>query len=256
MQYENNSTGDSVENIQSLTTRIAELTQSVDFWNTGMLVTLVLAFVVAGAVALTTRMSIVRAKALEEVQSEIIKAKDRQLAIDLRKKDGEIAEAKKDAAEANRTAEKERLARIKIEEKLAPRTLSDNQRQDVIQKISKYKNILVDILQLGDGAEQQHMRQLLSIVVRQAKWKTHEWSAPGTDPIIGIAIGVSDTATELEKSAAHDLLAALKDTRLFIDSTPPFKAGAHTPEWPGFVMGEKDIQAGIAPIRIYIGLKP
>jgi hypothetical protein len=168
----------------------------------------------------------------------------------------EAAQANARAAEANKIAEEERLARIKIEERLAPRNLSDEQRDTVSKKISKYPNVLIDILQLGDSGELQHMRLLLSATFKQANWRTHEWIVPGSDPIIGLAIGVSDTATEIEKNAAHDLLIALKDSNLLVNSMPTFKAGAHTPEWPGFVMGEEGVAAGTAQVRIYIGIKP
>jgi hypothetical protein len=134
------SEGEKVPDIQSLTLRAQDLTRSVDAWNTAMIWVLVLAAMAAIAVVVVTRIVLTRAKQLADVQEELIRAKDKQLALDLKDKDlkiseaGEkaataetkaegfrldIAKANERAAEANRIAEQERLARLKLEASLA-----------------------------------------------------------------------------------------------------------------------------------------
>jgi len=49
-----------------------------------------------------------------------------------------MADAQAKAAEANRIAEEERLARIKIEQRLAPRTLTIEQQQRIVDKIKPF----------------------------------------------------------------------------------------------------------------------
>jgi uncharacterized membrane protein len=49
-----------------------------------------------------------------------------------------VADAQAKAAQANRIAEEERLARIKIEQRMAPRTLTIEQRQRVIDTIKPF----------------------------------------------------------------------------------------------------------------------
>src|SRR2546425_7214907 len=84
---------ENVSEIQSLTTRAQDLSQSVEWWNEAIIWALVFAAIAAVAVVITTRIAITRAKQLADAQDAVIKAKDRQLAIDLLEKDKQIAEA-------------------------------------------------------------------------------------------------------------------------------------------------------------------
>lgn len=92
--------------IQLLTERVRALNQSTDWWNDKMVWALVLAAVAAIFVVLTTVMALKRAGQMNEAQSELIKAKDRELAVDLGDKGLKIAEAQRGAAEANERATK------------------------------------------------------------------------------------------------------------------------------------------------------
>ncbi|HYK58145.1 MAG TPA: hypothetical protein VEV85_01835 [Bryobacteraceae bacterium] len=85
--------GENVPEIQSLTLRVNALNQSVDWWNTAMVWALVFAALAAVAVVVTTRVALMRAKELGDVQAELIQAKDRQLTLDLKDKDSKIAQA-------------------------------------------------------------------------------------------------------------------------------------------------------------------
>ena len=85
--------GENVPEIQSLTLRVNALNQSVDWWNTAMVWALVFAALAALAVVVTTRVALMRAKELGDVQAELIQAKDRQLTLDLKDKDSKIAQA-------------------------------------------------------------------------------------------------------------------------------------------------------------------
>ena len=129
--------GENVPEIQSLTLRVNALNQSVDWWNTAMVWALVFAALAAVAVVVTTRVPLMRAKELGDVQAELIQAKDRQLTLDLKDKDSKIAQALKDSADANRTAESERLARVKIESKVAWRRLTQEQPDEMGRNIAR-----------------------------------------------------------------------------------------------------------------------
>jgi hypothetical protein len=63
-----------VPDIQSLTARAHDLSQKVDWWNNAMVWALVAGAIIAAAVVITTRMVIVRAGQLADVQEEIIAA--------------------------------------------------------------------------------------------------------------------------------------------------------------------------------------
>lgn len=99
------SEGENLSEIQSLTDRAESLSQAVDWWNTAMIWALVFAAIAAIVVVATTRRAITSAKQLSSAQEELIRAKDRQLAIDLRDKDAKIADAVRGSSEANLRAE-------------------------------------------------------------------------------------------------------------------------------------------------------
>jgi hypothetical protein len=90
-----NATRSEVENvseIQALTARANALNGSVEWWNSAMIWALVFAALAAIAVVLTTRVALVRAKQLGDAQGALIRAKDAQLAVDLRTKDEKISD--------------------------------------------------------------------------------------------------------------------------------------------------------------------
>src|SRR5712691_4395853 len=106
------SEGENVPEIQVLTEHVRVLSQATDWWNALMIWALMAAAISAAAVVGTTMMALKGARQVAAAQSALIDAKDKQLALDLRDKDVKIAQAGKDAAEAN-------LARVEIEARVA-----------------------------------------------------------------------------------------------------------------------------------------
>jgi len=96
---------------------------------------LVFAALAAVAVVVTTRAPLMRAKELGDVQAELIQAK--QLTLDLKDKDSKIALAERIRRTPNRTAESERLARVKIESKVAWRRLTQEQQDEMGRNIAR-----------------------------------------------------------------------------------------------------------------------
>lgn len=141
-----------ISEIDSLTTRRNALSEAVDFWNRWMLWGLVIAAVAAAWIVLTTRLTVLRSQQLSAAQGELDLAKDRQLQTDLKEKDVEIGNlkmksetaeagitsAQAEAARANLLAEQERLARVKLEKQLAPRMLSEKDRQDIADHLRMF----------------------------------------------------------------------------------------------------------------------
>ena len=111
--------------IQSLTLRVRELSQSVDFWNLVMLWALGLAALAAVAVGITTRIVITHSGQLSKAQELLSEAKDRQLQGDLKQKEVEVVGLQKDASDAKAAQqrvetelEKQRERTAKAEETL------------------------------------------------------------------------------------------------------------------------------------------
>lgn len=162
------------------------------------------------------------------------------------------AEANARAAEANRIAEGERLARVKIEEKLAPRSITPEQIAGLSRRLKPYAGIAIDILQIGESPEITHFRSLIEIPLRAAGLHPLSSTAVGSGSFIGLSVGVLADANSSEKTAATALLSALNAEGIVTQNAGIVKRE----DWPGFIMAAKDKTANKAPIRIYVGSKP
>ena len=118
----------SVPSIEDLTRQAAQLHDTVNWWNDWVVRSLIAAALAAAAVVVTTRMQLFRAKQLDEVQAQLLKSKEAQLASDLKDKDVKIAEANE---RANQAALE--LAKFK-----APRTLSGEQMNQIVMKMRRF----------------------------------------------------------------------------------------------------------------------
>src|SRR5216683_5223045 len=127
------SEGENVPEIESLTLRVGELSRSVDLWNLLMLWGLAGAMTAAAFVLLTTRIIVTRTGELTKAQDLLSSAKDRQLQSDLRLKDveigtlkvrsdtaeAEISKAQADAAKATQQAAAAKTAQQQVQIELA-----------------------------------------------------------------------------------------------------------------------------------------
>lgn len=165
------SEGDKVSDIQSLTDQVRDLNQAVDCWNTATVVALIFAALAALAIVLTTRMGLKRAKQLAAAQGELLQAKDRQLVSDLKEKDTKIADAMKSAAEANEKAEREKLARLKLEKELAPRRLTGEQKTKLVKLLEKNPGEIAIVSAVVDG-ESSDFADDFDSAFKLARWKT------------------------------------------------------------------------------------
>ena len=172
-----NSKGDNVTNIQALASVVEQLEKSFDSWNGWVLFfTFATAFAAAGYFAVSC-MANVRGKQLKNAQTALMEAKDTQLTIDLKAKDVDIANAQKAAAEANRIAEGERLARLKLEEKLAWRKLTPEQQNRIASKIKSFDGQKYDLFVVNE-AEPMNMLRIVDDILQKSGWK----KVPPTDP--------------------------------------------------------------------------
>jgi hypothetical protein len=161
----------------------------------------------------------------------------------------EIAHANERAAEANKIAEGERLARIKIEAELAPRSISTEQMSGLTSRLKQYAGISIDILQIGESPEITHFRSLIETPLRAAGFDVFTTTAVGSGSFVGLSVGVFVDASESDKMAASALLSSLNAEGISAAYDGTFKRD----NWPGFTMAPPG--ANKAPIRIYVGSK-
>jgi hypothetical protein len=162
-----NSIGSSASlSMSHLTARADELNKAVDHWNHGMLWSLALAALAACAVLVTTRMVLFRAKQLNEVQAQLLKAKDNELARNLKDKDLKIAEAN----------ERANVAALELEKFKAPRFLSSAGQSELAEAMKQYTGVTFDggIGPLNDP-EPQHLFDSIAQALLQAGWRQVGW---------------------------------------------------------------------------------
>jgi hypothetical protein len=206
--------------IHTLTERARVLSDATDWWNGKMVLSLVLAAVAAVLVVLTTVMALKRAGQTNDVQTDLIRAKDRQLALELRDRDVQIAGAMRLAADANKAPEDERMARAELEANVAWRSLSDSQRNGVRATLARFSGQLVECSFLSSDTEAFSFSADIAATLRLAHWQVippnpnvfslKETSLPTTaSPIETIDFGVEVTSTSdtLATSAAHTFVA-------------------------------------------------
>src|ERR1700722_7711082 len=114
----NKPTGENVSDIQSLTLRVENLSQSVDWWNLAMVWTAWAAALVATMAGITLGIALSKTKTRDKAQSELDSAKERQHSLDLKGQDLKIEQTKKETAFLREQAEHEALERAKIDERL------------------------------------------------------------------------------------------------------------------------------------------
>jgi hypothetical protein len=90
----------SVSEMERLAARVAELSSKADFWNNGVLIFLVVTALAAAGIVVCQRLAFVRTRQASEAQGKVDLAKEAQLKLDLKDKDGKIAELQKDASDA------------------------------------------------------------------------------------------------------------------------------------------------------------
>ena len=245
--------------IQSLTDEIQRLSQSIAWWNKWVIVGMTATAIAASFLVIAQLMVNKDSKVLSDTQERLIKLKDEKVADELSSKGVLIAKANERAAnaemraaEANQIAEGERLARVKIEERLAPRSLTARQIASLAERLKPYAGISIDILQIGESPEITHFRSLIETPLRKAGLRPLSSTAVGSGSFIGVSVGILVGASDPEKMAAAAILAALNAEGITTQNAGTVKRE----DWPGFVMAPTGETSNKAPIRIYVGSKP
>jgi hypothetical protein len=149
-------------------------------------------------------------------RQRIAKDKEDELERFKAEKDAEIRSAIARAAEANKIAETERLERIKIEEKLAWRSLSADQQQQIISKLVRFRGAPFQVRVFQEPEALRFMNQMLDIL-HSANWTqlpivaameiTTKYGTVGISLGAGVSIYV-DASHESDLGPAGKALAA------------------------------------------------
>jgi hypothetical protein len=162
----------------------------------------------------------------------------------------EIVSLKRDVAESNRLAEQDRLARMKIEERLAPRQLTEKNRDAIIPLLRQFADAgrLVDIIKYPNDAEVDALTYQVLQVLRDAAWKPTVYGPASSKPMSGIVVEF-DPKNPSTRNAATALHSALTDAGL-----NPKGPNPSLPRHEAFTAPPGTPPAG-ASIRLTIGSK-
>lgn len=210
-------------------------------------------FGAGGIAAFATVITVLAGVAQNRINNALAERRDREFANFRIASETRIAELQRATAEANQKAEEERLARTKIEERLAPRSVTPAQVQKVVEAISGFHGTDAAVMVAGETQEIGNVAGAVVVILRIAGWTTDSWIWTGIGPFTGINVATKSNASSAEESAADALVQVLQDAGLAAAkmSWPP----ANWDSFGGILNGppkwDKD-----APIRIVIGAKP
>jgi hypothetical protein len=274
----------------SLISRINRLRDSADWWNKWYLIlgagTVIVTALAGGTAAYFQYVAVVKARLLADAEAELgrLREKDKDLQIaDARARAGnaeahlaeanertalarreaaeasakaegfrlDIANANERAAGANRIAESERLARVQLEIRLAPRTLTAEQHGQLVAMLSPFAKTAVAVIRFGDTQEVQNIGSSVANCLRKAGWTVNLSTAlGGGGNVTGMLIGVRANSDQKTQRAAVALISGL--TSIGISAAP----------WDFVQLAvEKITRIGDTggadnPIRVFIGAKP
>lgn len=214
---------DIVLEIQALTSRVQELSESVDRWNSVMLWGLLFAALAAAWVGISTRLIVVRTGQQAKAEALLNAAKERQLQADLKEKEVQIGNLKlrSDTAEAGiatargdasralteqqrvqmelaaqeqKTAEAQRSL-LELRERIKPRRLNDKDAAAFVAALKTLPSGTIDFGYTSAGGDEtfNFAKQFLSLF-QQAGWTVQNNASIAQHldvQVIGVGILVS-----------------------------------------------------------------
>ncbi len=209
----------------------------------------------AAIVALiATALTIVAGIAQNRLNARIADNKDRAFNEFRINSETRAAELQKLAAEANQKAEEEKLARVKIEARLAPRTLSDDDVRTIAAAMATYKDLPIDIFVNGSSTDTGAVANRIVAALTSAQCKPLAWLWTGAPLVSGIAVAPKSDADPVARDAAQVLLNALKEAGLDV-SIMVWPSNAWG-QFTGFLATPPPFEPNRSQLRIIVGTKP
>ena len=189
---------------------------------------------------------------LSAVSSELQRASDKEVA-ELNREAGEArksaGEAMERAAHLEKQAEDERVARLKIEERMAPRKIDPRRLIAIRERLSAFKGYRADIGAVPGTFEGMQFASRLQLLLINAQWSANFMQAEAEGPLGGVVLGVMVKSTSDPRSiaAAKAVVEILKEEK--IDAF--FRTGL-----PGPFPNSPQDDPAIFRVLIVVGNKP
>ncbi len=161
------------------------------------------------------------------------------------------ANAEKQAAKSNEIAERERLARLQLEARLAPRSLTPAQQKDLTESLKPFSGTRLDIFIYGETSEMLSIGLTIASVATAAGWSVRTWGVSVEMVVTGTVVGTTSGVDKRIEMAANALVQALNHNG--INSSP---GNVFALPLPGRLTGPLWDSSKAAQIRMLIGSKP
>lgn len=186
-------------------------TQSLSFWEGVSSFANVIAVLMGVTAATTTFLSPIVAAIAGAMVAVLVFvawcASRKASGIRLRESNERIATAEQKASEANEKAEQERLARLRIEERLAPRSLS--QTNNLSDKLRQFESTEITIVRpFESGLDAVRLEHQIVSTLKEAGWivNTVEANAPPDGYFEGVVVVTSPEAEHEVAAAVNSLI--------------------------------------------------
>jgi hypothetical protein len=168
--------------------------------------------------------------------------------LDIAKANESAAKAVEEAAKSNETAEREKLARLQLEARLADRTLTVDQRTRLVKEAAPFRGTSIDVVVYGDTSDVLGISRVLIEALQEAGWSVQVgYAAAGGVAVKGILIGTRSNADANTSRASAALISALQSMGL---ASGPW-------QFEQMQLGSmfNTSVSGSAPVRMFIGSK-
>jgi hypothetical protein len=142
----------------------------------------------------------------------IILAEEESLRKQIAEAEARAAEANARAAEANEKMEQEKLARAKIEQRIAPRVLPIPARERIIKTLKKFSGTTFDMA-IQQEADSEALALVIDDILKSAGWNEIDWKGgmlvftrPGRN-VAGIIV-LNDVILQMDKSRVSEFMPA------------------------------------------------
>jgi hypothetical protein len=216
-----------VPDLQSLASRVQNLSSKVDWWNTAIIVALVFTAFAAVAVVVTTNVAFRRAKQLAAAQSSLSSVKEAASSetISGLQKDATDAKATQQRVEIELSKQQERAAiaeraLLELQERNKPRRLTNQQQQHIADRLRTFSGQKVNLFAYSGEFEVATLTTDLAGALdgpTGANWIVSV--ALGTESsraVSGIIVEVMPNSDSQSQSAAGALVSVLKEQSLAV----------------------------------------
>lgn len=185
--------------------------------------------------------------------------KEEYLKRDIANANERSANAELRAAEANEKAEQERLARVQIEEKIAPRRFSSEQKKSLANKLAVWAKPNAFILQhasvaaFPDTHEANVFAADILSILKAAGWSTYDGMSGMASPKVTVGVVVRTSSNPRSIKVGHAFTDALMGERVLASVLPEKAKGC---EEEGRTQEYMDKEPACSMIQILVGDHP